>query len=181
MALTNAVVAPRYGTALYALARETNQVDLINEELQQLKAVCDAAPQLLAALDAPELTPAAKQQLIDTLKKDAIQPVANLIQMTFDYGRIGALPAIIDDFAVSAQADAGIVEGTVTSAVPLSDQQAQQLSSAIAAKLSAKTAHLTPVVDASVLGGVRVEAANRIIDGTVAHRIQQMRAALLAH
>ncbi len=181
MALTNAVVAPRYGAALYALASETNQVELINEELQQLKAVCDATPQLLAALDAPELTPAVKQNMVDTLKKDASQPVANLIQMIFDYGRIAALPAIIADFAQQAQTDAGIVYGTVVSAVELTTQQTERLSAAVAAKLSAKKAHLTPVVDPSVIGGVRVEAANRVIDGTVAHRIDQIRVALRAH
>lgn len=181
MALTNAVVAPRYGAALYALASEANQVELINEELQQLSAVCDATPELLAALDAPELTPAVKQSLVDTLKKDASQTVANLVQMLFDYGRIAALPAVIADFADQAQKDAGIVFGTVTSAVPLTEQQVDQLGAAIATKLAAKTAHLTQLIDASVLGGVRVEAANRVIDGTVAHRIDRIRAALLAH
>lgn len=181
MALTNAVVAPRYGAALYALASETNQVELINEELQQLKAVCDATPQLLAALDAPELKPAVKQSLIDVLKKDASKTVANLVQMLFDYGRIAALPAVADDFDQQAQAAAGIVNGTIVSAVPLTQQQEAQLSTAIATKLSAKEAHLTSVVDPSVIGGVRVEAANRIIDGTVKNRIAQIRAALLAH
>ncbi|WP_127848292.1 ATP synthase F1 subunit delta [Lacticaseibacillus hulanensis] len=181
MALTNAVVAPRYGAALYTLASETNQVELINEELQQLQAVCDATPQLLAALDAPELTPAVKQDLVDLLKKGASQTVQNLVQMLFDYGRITALPAVINDFGQQASAAAGMIFGTVTTALPLTEQQEKQLSAAVAAKLSAKTAHLTQVVDASVIGGVRVEAANRVIDGTVSHRIDQIRAALLAH
>lgn len=180
MALTNAIVAPRYGAALFALASETEQIDAVGTDLQALSAVITDTPSLLAALSAPEISPAGKQQMVDTLKKDAIQPVANLIQMVFDYGRIAALPVIIDDFKARVQEAAGVVTGTVTTAVALDEAQSAKLSAAIAKRLGAKTAQLTSNVDPSVIGGVRVEAANLVIDGTVATKIDKLRTMLLA-
>lgn len=181
MALTNAIVAPRYGSALYALASEQDQVDSVHEELQQLVAVINDQPQLLAALTAPELTPETKQGLLDILKKGASQLTQNLIQMVFDYGRIAALPAIIDDFEQEMRQGAGVVTGTVTTAVPMSNEQVTKLSAAIAKKIGAKKANLQQNVDASIIGGVRVEAANLVIDGTVRSQIDKIRATLLAH
>ncbi|WP_155286001.1 ATP synthase F1 subunit delta [Lacticaseibacillus zhaodongensis] len=181
MALTNAIVAPRYGAALFALASEQGQVDSVHEELQQLEAVINDQPQLLAALSAPELTPETKQSFVDILKKDASQITQNLIQMVFDYGRIAALPAIIDNYEQQMRQDAGLVTGTVTTAVPMSNEQAAKLSAAIATKIGAKKAELKQNVDTSIIGGVRVEAANLVIDGTVRSRINKIRATLLAH
>ncbi|MCI1284107.1 MAG: F0F1 ATP synthase subunit delta [Lacticaseibacillus songhuajiangensis] len=181
MALTNAIVTPRYGAALFALASETKQVDLVQDDLQQLAAVVTATPKLVAALSAPELTPAARQKLLDTLKQGASQLVANLLQMVFDYGRIAALPAIIDDYKQRMQAAAGIVTGTVTTAIALSAEQEAKIASAVAKKLGVQTAQLQSNVDSEIIGGVRVEAANLVIDGTVRTQINKIRAKLLAH
>lgn len=180
MALTNAIVAPRYGAALFALASETKQIERVEEDLQQLAVVFKDNPSLLAALSAPEIAPTAKQQLLNTLKQGAVEPVANLVQMVSDYGRIAALPAIIADYTQRAQAATGVVTGTVTTAVPLNDAQAEKLSVAVARKLGAQVAHLQQRVDASVIGGVRVEAANLIIDGTIQTKMMKLREQLLA-
>lgn len=180
MALTNAIVAPRYGAALFALASETKEIERVQDDLQQLTAVIDDNPSLLAALSAPEITPANKQQLLDTLKQGATQAVANLIQMVSDYGRIAALPAIIADYMQRAEAATGVITGTVTTAVPLSEAQAEKLSVSVARKLGARTARLEKRVDERVIGGVRVEASNLIIDGTIQHKMMKLREQLLA-
>jgi F-type H+-transporting ATPase subunit delta len=65
----------------------------------------------------------------------------------------------------------------VTTAVPLSDGQKQRLSGALA-KLYGRAVLLNIDVDPEVVGGVRVQIGDEIIDGTVSSRLAGARQAL---
>lgn len=62
----------------------------------------------------------------------------------------------------------------VTSAVPLSDGQKQRLGAALA-KLYGRPMHLNLDVDPEVIGGIRVQVGDEIIDGAVADRLEDAR------
>lgn len=181
MALTNAIVAPRYGAALFEITAAEGTTQEVQSELHALDQVFNDNPGLMAALIGPELKLNLKQEIVGELTTGASPVVTRLVQMTFNYGRIAALPAIVADFDERISADAGQITGTVTTAVPLSGAQADKLAAAVARRLGVEHAELNNVVDASVIGGVRVQAANYVIDGTVQHRIDQIRAELLTH
>lgn len=180
MALTNAVVAPRYARALFEAADETAQLDTVYQELDSLRDIFAQNANLLSTLTAVTVDPANKQKLIDTLKSEASSLVANLLQVTYDYGRIAAMPAIIADFDLRYADSIGRLDATVTTAVALSATQQQSLSQAIAARFNAKQVAINTVVDPSVLGGVKVQTREALIDGTVKTRMQKLRALLLA-
>ncbi len=114
------------------------------------------------------------------MTKDASPLVANLLKLTQQYGRFGALPAIITTFNRAYDDEAGIIAATVTTAVALSADQADALRSSIAARFGMKSTQLKQIVDPSVIGGVRIQARGSVIDGTVKHRFEKMKAALLA-
>ncbi|MGW0841008.1 F0F1 ATP synthase subunit delta [Streptomyces sp. NPDC002787] len=59
----------------------------------------------------------------------------------------------------------------VTSAVPLSDTQKQRLGAALA-KLYGRQMHLNLDVDPEVLGGIRVQVGDEIINGSIADRLE---------
>ncbi|HAQ60184.1 MAG TPA: F0F1 ATP synthase subunit delta [Microbacterium sp.] len=63
---------------------------------------------------------------------------------------------------------------TVTTATPLSDAQAAQLIRMLSAKYG-RDVSLNTVVDASVVGGLRVQIADDIIDASVAARLAELR------
>jgi F-type H+-transporting ATPase subunit delta len=62
----------------------------------------------------------------------------------------------------------------VTSAVPLSDGQKRRLGAALA-KLYGRPMHLNLDVDPEVVGGIRVQVGDEIIDGAVADRLEDAR------
>ena len=62
----------------------------------------------------------------------------------------------------------------VTSAVPLSDGQKLRLGAALA-KLYGRPMHLNLDVDPEVVGGIRVQVGDEIIDGAVADRLEDAR------
>jgi len=59
----------------------------------------------------------------------------------------------------------------VTSAVPLSDGQKQRLGAALA-KLYGRPMHLNLDVDPDVLGGIRVQVGDEVINGSIADRLE---------
>jgi len=180
MALTNSTVAPRYGRSVFELAQSQQIEQATFDELAQVQSVLADNPQLLQVLQAANVGPDDKQKLLDSLKQSLSPLVSNLIQMLFDYGRIGALPLVVSDFNARFKAAQGIIDATVTTAVTLSDAQAESIGQAIATKFGAKTAQLTQLVDPDVLGGVKIVSQNQIIDGTVSTKLKKISAALLA-
>ncbi|WP_164511982.1 ATP synthase F1 subunit delta [Lacticaseibacillus daqingensis] len=181
MAVTNQMVAPRYAKALFEVAQAQNGLDLTQADLTQLNTVIDATPDLLPALAGKDLDQSAKETLLALLKRDASPLVQQLIDVVFVNGRIGGLVAIIEAFTKRYEETAGIVNATVTTAVPLDDQQAQAMQQAIAQRFDGSAVRLTQVVDPSIIGGVKVVSDDRIIDGTVATRLVKLQKQLLTN
>lgn len=63
---------------------------------------------------------------------------------------------------------------TVTTAVPLNEQQIQRLVSMYSNKLG-RSVHINSFVDSSVLGGMRVQVGSDVTDNTVAAQLSQLK------
>jgi F-type H+-transporting ATPase subunit delta len=65
----------------------------------------------------------------------------------------------------------------VTAAVPLSDVQKERLGASLA-RMVGRQVHLNIDVDPAVLGGVRIQIGDEIIEGTIASRMDGARQGL---
>lgn len=78
-------------------------------------------------------------------------------------------------YASSIVADqSGSAVATVTAAVPLASAQIDRLQSTLAAKYG-RTVQINQVIDPAVVGGVRIQLGDDVIDGSVATRINDLR------
>jgi F-type H+-transporting ATPase subunit delta len=66
---------------------------------------------------------------------------------------------------------------TITSAVKLTSKQLDTIKKAISKKH--KSASFNQVVDQSVVGGVRIQVGSTLLDGTVKHKLNQLKLQLL--
>lgn len=73
-----------------------------------------------------------------------------------------------------AAAQRGRTVATVYTAVELSDAQRERLAAALGAKYDTQVS-LNTVVDPTIVGGLRVQIADDVIDGTVATRLGELR------
>ena len=100
--------------------------------------------------------------------------VVNFLKILCEEDLLGELSGCLDAYRERYNADHGIVEATVVSAVPLSAAEREKLLATLQAR-TGKTIHLTEKTDAAVLGGLRLDLAGERLDGTVQRRLELLR------
>jgi F-type H+-transporting ATPase subunit delta len=78
---------------------------------------------------------------------------------------------------VRAIEDALLEKGTVIATVTSARELDSQLRAAVMSQLGSNDVHLREVVDPSVIGGVRIQTPEASYDGTIAHKLNGLRAA----
>lgn len=147
----------------------------IVSELFRFSSAVSSDPALELAVGAKLGDRAGKVSLVDSLLGGKASPatiaIAQHLVQSPRGRRTGAL--IAHAAAVVADASGGIV-ATVTAASPLSDAQVQKLSTALTAQYG-RTPRLNLVIDPSIIGGLRVQVGDDVIDGSVSARLHDLR------
>ncbi len=117
----------------------------------------------------------AKAELVTTLLARKAQPgtvaiVRHLVQSPRGR-RIGELLSGAADIVADV---AGAIVATVTSAVPLSAAQLGALEKSLGARYG-HTLRVNLIIDPAIVGGLRVQLGDDVIDGTVASRLADLR------
>ncbi|TWW14093.1 ATP synthase subunit delta [Dellaglioa algida] len=175
MKLDKATVANRYGEAIFEIAEEQGNIVAFSEELEELRQVFLANPQLSDVLVGAQLDLLEKQGLIKVLLKDASPIIANVIQMVFDYGRMGDMVGIIEEFERLCDVKEKVVHATVTTAIKLDDDQLEKLSAKFAERIGANKIVFNNIIDEKIIGGVVIEANNQIFDGSISSKINKVK------
>ncbi|MDF1603762.1 F0F1 ATP synthase subunit delta [Nocardioides sp. YIM 152315] len=152
--------------------------DRLADELFALGQTVAAHPELRDALANPARSRDDKAALLDTLLTGkALDATAALAKQALGgtYRTIGAALAAYRNVAAEAHGEA---VATVRVVSPLGKAERDRLADALS-KQYGKKVHLNEVVDPGVLGGLRVEIGDDVIDGTVSSRLDDARRKLV--
>lgn len=111
------------------------------------------------------------------LPADIPAELRNTLKLMVQEGALGLVGELGDALAQVNRADSGPVKAEVTSAVELSDEEQEKLRSSLRVKHGDQlvfTFHVNP----AIMGGLRVRVGDRLIDTSVASRLQAMRETL---
>ncbi len=164
-----------YAQAIYDVAKADGVLPDVEEELFRFQRTLEANPDLLQGLSNPGVPAARRQEMIEELLKGkAHVQTIYLLSMVVGTGNGRRLPEIIAAFlGLSARArNRGIA--LVRSAVELTPKQQNLLEEALQ-RATGKEVETRIVVDPSVIGGLRVEIGDQVIDGTVRSRLDHFR------
>jgi F-type H+-transporting ATPase subunit delta len=98
----------------------------------------------------------------------------NLVGLLIEAGRIAEAAGIADEFDRLADEAAGRIHALVTSAVELSADERREMADRLSKRLGAEVS-VQSVVDRRIIGGVKVQYGDHLIDATIATRLQQLR------
>jgi F-type H+-transporting ATPase subunit delta len=105
--------------------------------------------------------------------------VGNLLQMVVENGRLSALPEIAVQFNALVNAQSGSSDAVVYSAFAIDDAALADVVAALEKRFARKL-KATVVIDAELIGGIRVVVGDEVLDTSVKARLEQMKVALTA-
>ncbi|MEU6364207.1 F0F1 ATP synthase subunit delta [Streptomyces sp. NPDC046931] len=153
-------------------AEKAGALDDVEDELFRFGRIVSSNTELRAALTDRAASATAKTELLHRLLGGrANVTTERLVQRLVTAPRGRSLEAGIESLSKLAADRRNRMVAVVTSAVPLSDTQKQRLGAALA-KLYGRQMHLNLDVDPEILGGIRVQVGDEVINGSLADRLE---------
>jgi len=178
--MSSLIASRRYASALLSAAEEGNFLDTIVEELQVIKGVLENSRDLVHALRSPLVKGDKKIHILEEIFRDSIgEKMFLFLKLVARKKRAGLLPEIIDEFQILLDEKRGVINVDITSAVPLSDEQAGELVTKLAA-FTGKKIRPRMLLNEQFIGGVAVKIGDTIYDGTISHQLQLLRRTLVS-
>jgi F-type H+-transporting ATPase subunit delta len=160
--------------ALVAAADDTGHLDDLEDELFRFSRIVEGEPALRDALSDRSVAVEHRRALVrELLAEKASQPAVRLAEQAV-MGRHHSVGAALAEYQRTAAERRSRVVATVRSAVALTDAEKERLAEALG-RQAGREVHLNVVVDPRVVGGVRVELGDEVIDGTVVGRLEDAR------
>ncbi len=103
----------------------------------------------------------------------------NFLKLLIEYDRVDVLPEIAGHFNAFKAEVENTVDVTVTSAVPLTAAQQQEITAALKSRLH-RDVRLTTATDENLIGGAVIRAGDVVIDGSLRARLDALGHALIA-
>src|SRR3954449_399041 len=164
-----------YARALLDMARAEGHVDEVEEELFRFARIVEGNDDLRMTLANPGLPLDRRATIVDELLDNRALPVTKAIAaFIVGAGRGHDLPTIVDRFVALAAQNREQVVAEVRSAVALDDAQRQRIGEALS-RATRKRVEVKVIVDETVLGGIVATIGDTVIDGTVRHRLDQLK------
>lgn len=168
-------IAARYATALFDLALEEGQIAAVAADADTLSDMLAQSSDLRAMIGSPVITRAEQGAAIAALSaKAGLSPlVANTLQLLASKRRLFVLPQVVADLSARIAAHKGEVTAEVTSAAPLSADQAAKLAATLKARVG-KDIKLKTAVDATLIGGLIVKLGSTMIDTSIRAKLSAL-------
>jgi F-type H+-transporting ATPase subunit delta len=147
-----------------------DQADRLEDELFAVNQMVQGSPELREALSDPARSRQDKAALVKDLLAEKVLPATvTLVQQALSGSHRTVGVALTEYQKVAAEVREQRV-ATVRVARPLAEPDRERLQ-AVLSRTYGRTVHLNVVVDPEVIGGIRVDIGDDVIDGTVASRL----------
>lgn len=168
-------LATRYATALFDLAKQKNEVDQVNDDLQGLSDALDESPELKRLIESPVLARDEQENGILSVAEQAgvRELTGNFLGTLARNRRLYVLPGAIRAFQDLVAQSRGEVTAEVTSAQELTAEQERSVREA-AKRFAGRDVNLRTNVDPSLLGGLVVKVGSRMLDVSLKSKLQQL-------
>jgi F-type H+-transporting ATPase subunit delta len=170
--------ARRYAKAVFELAQQEGQVEEWARRLEKMREVL-SDPEVVAVLTNPTIATEQRMALIAAKPHLFDEESTNLAKLLIESDRVRDVEDLVKEFERLADDAAGRLRATVTTAVELAPKDRDRVADELSKRLG-KEISLTVVVDPRILGGLKLQYGDRLVDASVATKLQQLRRRLTA-
>lgn len=178
--MSTSVIGKRYARALFALAEEANALDRVQRDLQDFATTWASNKELRGVFDNPAFGAEVRSKILRDLASQTSMHdhVRDLLRMLSDRRRLRHIPEIVESFAILSEARSGKVHAEVTSAAALTPAYLQELAKTLSTAVGREVI-IDHKTDPELIGGVVARVGDRVFDGSIRHRLSELREELL--
>jgi F-type H+-transporting ATPase subunit delta len=167
-----------YAEALFEVAKAEGSLARVEDELFRFARTLDASDELRMALTDKTIPVERRQKVVEELLGAKASPITvALVEFVISTGRSRNLPEIVDKLVARAAEERREAVAEIHTAFPLDEDHRKRLADALG-KATGKRVSIKEVVDPNVLGGVVAIIGDTVIDGSIRHRLEQLRESL---
>jgi len=174
--MTQKTSAARYARALLDVALAEADPRHVEEQLAAVVDLFRSHDDLWAVMTNPAVSVTKKRAIVEALlPKLALGPVLQkLLLLLASRDRIRLLPDLLEAYRTRLLDHLRIVRATVTTAVPLTVDQAQRVQQSLAA-LTGRTVQMSTAADPSLMGGVIARIGSTVYDGSIKRQLERLK------
>lgn len=164
-----------YATALFRIAEAEGALERVSDELFRFAKAVEQNHELRSALSDIAVPPERKRAVVGELLGERASPLTlNILEFVVSQGRARELSEIVSSLVELASEARDKVIAEVRSAVEIDDDLREKMAEALS-RATGKQVDVKVLVDPSVVGGIYAKVGDQVIDGTVRHRLQELR------
>lgn len=174
------LISKTYGDALFELAVEKDKVDVLLEEIEQLKGVLSENEDFGRLMNHPKIIKEEKIQVAkDVFTGRISDELLGFLTIIITKDRYKDIDAILDYFIAEVKRYKGIGIATVTTAVPLKEEQCKKIEQKLLDTTQYTKMEMHYNLDESLIGGMVVRIGDRVVDSSIKTKLSELQKELL--
>ncbi|HUY73996.1 MAG TPA: F0F1 ATP synthase subunit delta [Candidatus Dormibacteraeota bacterium] len=170
--------ARRYARAVFELAQQDGQVAEWGRRVAHVRDLL-SNEDVAAVVTNPTIAVADRMALISATPHELDPEATNLAKLLIESNRVADVDAVAKEYERLADESAGRVRATITTAVELKPADRDRMSAELSKRLGQEV-RMDVVVDPRILGGMKLQYGDRLVDASVLTKLQQLRRRLAA-
>ena len=174
------LISKTYGDALFQLAVEEDKLDVLLGEIPQLQEVLAANEEFGRLMNHPKIIKEEKLQVARNVFGGRVsEELLGFFTIIISKDRYRDIDAILDYFIAEVKRYKGIGVATVTTAVPLKDDQCKKIEQRLLDTTEYAKMEMHYNLDQSLIGGMVIRIGDRVVDSSIKTKLSELQKDLL--
>ena len=172
-------IARRYAVALFGAARNAGAAEEVLADLLAVEKLSSSDPAFRRFLEAPDVLTEHKVAAVVAVFQGRVHElVSRLLELMLRKKRIQHFPFVHEEYRQLVEGELGVARARVTTAVPFDPALVEELVQRLE-RITGKKIRVETRVDPAILGGMVAIVGDKILDGSLRHRLADLRDQLL--
>ncbi len=173
------IIANKYSSAMIQLGEQHNLLDKINQDLHLLKETVKSNSELQNFIEHPLIKTEDKKEILEKIFAEHISEISlNMLKLLADNNRLFLLQFIADYYYKILCEMRNIDTAQVITAVPVDETTLNRVKEKLE-NLFNKQIKIEPHVDKKIIAGMIVKIKDKIIDGSIRKKFDNMKKQLI--
>ena len=167
-------IAQVYSRSLFQVAKEQDKLDDVREQLGQVADLLNENREAATFFFSPYFSTSEKEEGLDKTIEGADEIVVNFLRLLIEKHRMPVIFRIRRAYDALWEEENKRLPVSITSAIELDDKTVKQIGDRIGER-TGRQVDLSAEVDPDILGGIVLRVGDRVLDASIASRLESLR------